>query len=115
MYLSKRFSHKTSPPNQTLIIPQEAGLAVLKGAVLFGFEPRIISTRICKATYGVKTNSAFKEGTDPEEKKTIIEGDDENRSRAESGSMRSLSPTHVTRLDERDKDSRRSRPSFSCS
>ena len=43
--------------------------------MLFGFEPRIISTRICKATYGVKTNSAFKEGTDPEEKKTIIEGD----------------------------------------
>jgi hypothetical protein len=62
-------------PNQTLIIPEEAGLAVLKGAVLFGFEPRTISTRICKATYGVKTNSPFEEGTDPEDKKTIIEGD----------------------------------------
>jgi hypothetical protein len=62
-------------PNHSLIIPQEAGLAVLRGAVLFGFEPRIISTRICKATYGVKTNSPFKEGTDPEDKKTIIEGD----------------------------------------
>jgi hypothetical protein len=48
---------------------------VLKGAVLFGFEPRIISTRICKATYGVKTYSPFEEGTDPEDKKTIIEGD----------------------------------------
>ena len=62
-------------PNRTLIIPEEAGLAVLKGAVLFGFEPRIISTRICKVTYGVKTNSEFEEGIDPEDKKTIIEGD----------------------------------------
>jgi hypothetical protein len=62
-------------PNRTLIIPQEAGLAVLRGAVLFGFEPRIISTRICKATYGVKTNSPFEEGTDPEDKKSIVEGD----------------------------------------
>jgi hypothetical protein len=42
-------------PNHSLIIPQEAGLAVLRG------------------------------------------------------------PTHVTRLDERDKDSRKSRPLFSCS
>jgi hypothetical protein len=41
---------ETAFPNRTLIIPEEAGLAVLKGAVLFGFEPRIISTRICKAT-----------------------------------------------------------------
>ena len=62
-------------PNHTLIIPQEAGLAVLRGAVLFGFEPRIISTRICKATYGVQTMSPFKKGTDPEDKKIISEGD----------------------------------------
>jgi hypothetical protein len=48
--------------------------------VLFGFEPRIISTRICKATYGVKTDSPFEEGTDPEDKKTIVRniGDSEN-------------------------------------
>jgi hypothetical protein len=27
-------------PNHSLIIPQEAGLPVLRGAVLFGFEPK---------------------------------------------------------------------------
>ncbi|XP_052076865.1 heat shock 70 kDa protein 12B-like [Mytilus californianus] len=62
-------------PEKIIIIPDEAGLAVLKGAVQFGFEPRIISSRICKATYGVKTNSPFKEGVDPEDKKVIEEGD----------------------------------------
>ena len=37
-----------------LIIPNEAGLAVLKGAVLFGFQPKIVSRRIARLTYGVK-------------------------------------------------------------
>lgn len=62
-------------PGMTIIIPDEAGLAVLKGAVLFGFDPRIISTRICKATYGVKTNSPFQEGVDPFDKQVIEDGD----------------------------------------
>jgi hypothetical protein len=35
-----------------IIIPEEAGLAVLKGAVLFGHRPSTISERICKYTYG---------------------------------------------------------------
>lgn len=62
-------------PGMTIIIPDEAGLAVLKGAVLFGFDPRIISTRICKATYGVKTNSPFQEDVDPQDKMVIEDGD----------------------------------------
>ncbi|XP_071124900.1 heat shock 70 kDa protein 12B-like [Mytilus edulis] len=60
-------------PGKTIIIPQESGLAVLKGAVQYGYEPRIISTRICKVTYGVQTNRNFKKG-DPESKKFDAEG-----------------------------------------
>ncbi|XP_060551251.1 heat shock 70 kDa protein 12B-like [Ruditapes philippinarum] len=35
-----------------VIIPDGAGLAVLKGAVIFGHRPSTISERICKYTYG---------------------------------------------------------------
>ncbi|XP_060589192.1 heat shock 70 kDa protein 12A-like [Ruditapes philippinarum] len=37
-----------------VIIPKDAGLAVLKGAVIFGHRPSTISERICKYTYGQK-------------------------------------------------------------
>ncbi|XP_060551250.1 heat shock 70 kDa protein 12A-like [Ruditapes philippinarum] len=37
-----------------VIIPEGAGLAVLKGAVIFGHQPSTISERICKYTYGQK-------------------------------------------------------------
>ncbi|CAG2190345.1 unnamed protein product [Mytilus edulis] len=60
-------------PGKTIIIPQESGLAVLKGAVQYGYEPRIISTRICKFTYGVKVTRNFKKG-DPESKKFVVDG-----------------------------------------
>jgi hypothetical protein len=49
-------------------------IIVLKGAKKKSSDLHF-STRICKATYGVKTNSPFEEGTDPEDKKTIVEGD----------------------------------------
>jgi hypothetical protein len=37
-----------------VIIPEDAGLAVLKGAVQFGFNPKVINPRISRFTYGVK-------------------------------------------------------------
>ena len=40
-------------------MPQEAGLAVLRGAVVFGYNPKAIDSRIAKYTYGVKTNEEF--------------------------------------------------------
>jgi len=42
-----------------LIIPDEADLAVLKGAVLFGHVPRTISGRISRRTYGIKGRPVF--------------------------------------------------------
>jgi len=38
--------------DRTVIIPEEAGLAVLKGAVLFGHRPRLVSSRCVPFTYG---------------------------------------------------------------
>lgn len=34
------------------ISPNEPGTAVLKGTVLFGYNPRAVSARICRYTYG---------------------------------------------------------------
>lgn len=61
-------------PGKNIIVPQESGLAVLKGAVQYGYDPRIISTRVCKFTYGVKVSRTFKEGVHPPSKKFMAEG-----------------------------------------
>nr|XP_034302783.1 heat shock 70 kDa protein 12A-like [Crassostrea gigas] len=45
--------------NKNVIIPQEAGLAVLKGAVICGHEPEKISGRVCRYTYGVNKITEF--------------------------------------------------------
>ncbi|XP_045210214.2 heat shock 70 kDa protein 12A-like [Mercenaria mercenaria] len=43
---------KTHFPDRKIVVPTDAGLAVLKGAVLFGHNPALIAERICKYTYG---------------------------------------------------------------
>ncbi|CAG2238267.1 unnamed protein product [Mytilus edulis] len=48
-------------PDQRIIIPDEAGLSVLKGAVLFGHKPDYIQSRVMRCSYGVKTNLPWKE------------------------------------------------------
>ncbi|CAG2233354.1 unnamed protein product [Mytilus edulis] len=67
---------KKAFPSKIVIIPPEAGLAVLKGAVQFGFDQTVISTRVCKVTYGIESSSPFDEGKDPEDKKFIDEDGD---------------------------------------
>ncbi|XP_052794431.1 heat shock 70 kDa protein 12A-like [Mya arenaria] len=39
--------------DKTVIIPDEAGLAVLKGAVLFGNDPLVVVSRIARCSYGI--------------------------------------------------------------
>jgi len=53
-------------PEKTIISPPEAGLAVLKGAVLFGHKPHAIRSRLMKYTYGVDTNQPFIPGKHPD-------------------------------------------------
>ncbi|XP_060588439.1 heat shock 70 kDa protein 12A-like [Ruditapes philippinarum] len=44
-----------------VIVPDEAGLAVLKGAVIFGHKPTAITERVCKLTYGEKITHRYRE------------------------------------------------------
>jgi molecular chaperone DnaK (HSP70) len=58
----------------TLIIPEEAGLAVLKGAVLFGHQPKIVSRRIAKITYGIQSWPEWDADLHPVSKKVDMNG-----------------------------------------
>ncbi|XP_076112735.1 heat shock 70 kDa protein 12B-like [Mytilus galloprovincialis] len=46
-------------PNTRVIVPEDSGISVLKGAVLFGHRPDFISSRIARYTYGVKIAEEF--------------------------------------------------------
>lgn len=46
-------------PNLTVIVPKDPGLAVLKGAVLYGFEPHAITERVSQYTYGVAMQKPY--------------------------------------------------------
>lgn len=59
-----------------LVIPPEAGLAVLKGAVIFGHSPTIIMSRILRFTYGTGVCPAFDPEIHKKEKKISVGGVD---------------------------------------
>ncbi|CAC5400998.1 unnamed protein product [Mytilus coruscus] len=67
---------KEAFPDKELFIPQQGGLAVLQGAVLYGHNPRIVSSRTCNYTYGVAVTAPFQQDVhDP--KKLFIDNDEE--------------------------------------
>ncbi|XP_060559752.1 heat shock 70 kDa protein 12A-like [Ruditapes philippinarum] len=45
-------SIKENFSSKKIIVPTDAGLAVLKGAVIYGHNPALIAQRVCKYTYG---------------------------------------------------------------
>lgn len=67
--LKKEFSETVN-----VLIPEEASLAVVRGAVAFGHDPSSICQRICRYTYGVGSYLPFKEGEHREDLKVQSEG-----------------------------------------
>ncbi|XP_041728146.1 heat shock 70 kDa protein 12B isoform X1 [Coregonus clupeaformis] len=59
-----------------IIIPQDVGLTILKGAVLFGLDPTVVRVRRCPLTYGVGVLNRFVEGRHPRDKLLVKEGRD---------------------------------------
>ncbi|VDI16454.1 Hypothetical predicted protein [Mytilus galloprovincialis] len=64
--------HKYFGESKTVIIPNEAGMAILKGAVLFAFQPMHKGTHTAKYTYGVKCWSDWNPELYPASKEVII-------------------------------------------
>lgn len=61
-------------PNKKVIAPADPGLAVLKGAVLFGHDPTAISSRISRYSIGFEVNVPFIEGLHPNKYKVKTPG-----------------------------------------
>ncbi|KAH3837772.1 heat shock 70 kDa protein 12B-like [Dreissena polymorpha] len=57
-----------------VVVPHDAGLAVLKGAVIFGHNSHVITSRIAKYTYGVSCVETFDPKKYPKERMVIYEG-----------------------------------------
>ncbi|WAQ99096.1 HS12A-like protein [Mya arenaria] len=75
---SKMLQHSIGSnfPNKRIIIPEDAGLAVLKGAVIFGHNPTAIVSRVAKFTYGVKVYRNFDPSIHPLSRKVILDGEE---------------------------------------
>jgi len=50
---------QTKFKGKRIIVPEDAGLAVLKGAVLYGHNPETIDPRVTRYTYGVEMSTPF--------------------------------------------------------
>ncbi|XP_052792742.1 heat shock 70 kDa protein 12B-like [Mya arenaria] len=69
--LSKKI--KDTFPNKTVIIPSEAVVAIMKGAIIYGRDESIIQSRISKFTYGLDWNEDFDPNKHPVSKKETTE------------------------------------------
>ncbi|XP_063417531.1 heat shock 70 kDa protein 12A-like [Mytilus trossulus] len=67
---------QTAFPRQNIILQEDPGSVVLKGAVLFGYKSDYISSRIARHTYGVRKTSHFDKNKYPEHRKTYINGEE---------------------------------------
>ena len=60
--------------NKKVVIPLDAGLTVLKGAVIYGHHPTAIVSRVSKHTYGIEMYVNFNPEEHPENRRVIIDG-----------------------------------------
>ncbi|XP_056010525.1 uncharacterized protein LOC125681968 isoform X4 [Ostrea edulis] len=68
----KQFKRRFS--KYQIIIPTDPELAVMKGAVMFGQDINIITSRISPHTYGFDVMHYFQDGSDPQNKRKKIDG-----------------------------------------
>lgn len=56
-----------------VVVPNQAGLAVVKGAVYFGHQPDLITERVSRYTYGIQTWPAFNETKHIKSKRVVMD------------------------------------------
>ena len=61
-------SLKTSFTKLDIVVPAESALTVLKGTVMFGYNPAAITERMLNYTYGISLLPLFRDGVDPADK-----------------------------------------------
>ncbi|KAG9293840.1 hypothetical protein G9A89_019178 [Geosiphon pyriformis] len=53
-----------------IAVPQNPITAVLRGAVYYGLDKTVVESRVLKYTYGIQISTVWKEGVDPNKRKT---------------------------------------------
>lgn len=71
-YVQARIKEDLSDWN--VIVPTDPGVAILKGAVVFGHRPTVICSRIMRYTYGIECREEFNFDTHPPSKMKIVNG-----------------------------------------
>lgn len=75
-YLKANIKGKFEQEGLTILVPKRPQVSVIRGACMFGLNPRSITSRISKKTYGINTLTTFDPQRHTEEKKVVIEGED---------------------------------------
>jgi hypothetical protein len=75
-YLKAHIKGKFEQDGLTILVPKRPQVSVIRGACMFGLNPRSITSRISKKTYGINTLTTFDQVRHTEEKKVVIEGED---------------------------------------
>ena len=63
--IKKRFEND----KLSILVPRRPQVSVIRGACMYGLNPRSITSRIAKKTYGINTLTTFDPERHPEEKK----------------------------------------------
>ncbi|XP_062584984.1 heat shock 70 kDa protein 12A-like [Saccostrea cucullata] len=74
-----KIEYKEKFRGKRLVIPEQADLAVLKGAVYFGHIPDAISKRVARYTYGIQTWPKFDQSKHDLKKKEMVSGEERCR------------------------------------
>ncbi|CEP19416.1 hypothetical protein [Parasitella parasitica] len=70
-YLFERVQKEFEGRVSLVAVPPRCELAVVRGAVYFGLNPHVVTTRIPRYWYGIDTTTTFREGIDPPNYKII--------------------------------------------
>jgi hypothetical protein len=75
-YLKAHIKGRFEASGLTILVPKRPQVSVIRGACMFGLNPRSITSRISKKTYGINTLTTYDPSRHTDEKKVVIEGED---------------------------------------
>jgi hypothetical protein len=75
LFLRNVIMKSFEPKGIHILAPKRPQISVIRGACMYGMNPRFISSRIAKMTYGINTLTTFNADKHPREKRVYIEGD----------------------------------------
>ena len=71
-YLKSEIKKRFEQENVTILVPKRPQVSVIRGACMYGLNPRSITSRIAQKTDGINTLTTYDPEKHPEEKKVII-------------------------------------------